>query len=101
MNENGNKVVERLARGAVRDDVKGRVRQIVKGGGREQMQRDFIDLIGRATQTRVDTPKGPLRLAELEDGSTVSARGFSSGGQPSIQVNDPNSRQIVKVRYEE
>jgi hypothetical protein len=58
MNERGNEVVERLARGAIRDDVKGRVRQIVKEGGREQMHRDFKDIVAeRADTTWVETPR--------------------------------------------
>lgn len=95
-------VVEELARGAISDDIKGKVRQIVKNGGREQMRRDFAKAANGADSVKaVQTPRGIVHTAELEDGTTISARGFSSTGRPSIQVNDQNANQIVKVRYEQ
>jgi hypothetical protein len=47
-----------------------------------------------------ETPKGIVRTAEHGDGTTVSARNFSSSDRPSIQVNDPATTTVVKVRYE-
>jgi hypothetical protein len=98
----GKQVVEQLARGAVRDDTKRNLRHIVKNGGEEEMRRDFSDVARGADKIRaVETPRGVVQTAEYADGTTASARGFSTDGRPSIQINDPNSNEIVKVRYEQ
>lgn len=101
MNRGGNELVEQLARGAIRDDTKGNLRNIVKKGGEEEMHRDFSEVArGAAKVKAVETPRGIVQTAEYADGTTASARGFSSDGRPSIQINDPSSSEIVKVRYE-
>lgn len=101
MNPTGKEIVERLAQGVLKDDVRGHVRQIVKPGGLARMTDDFAEAIRGATSVcDVDTPCGVVRTATHADGTTVSARVFSSGGLPSLQVNDPNFEQVVKVRYE-
>jgi hypothetical protein len=100
MNLTGKEIVKQLAQGAIKDDVKGSVRQIIKQGGEAQLNRDYASVVKYADHVQeVLTAKGRVRTAELPDGTKVSARSFSLAGRPSIQVNDPSSNQIVKVRY--
>ena len=97
----GKEIVSRLAKGAVKDDVKGGVRQIVKTGGEKQMGRDMAQASRGATRTgSVETRKGVVRTAEHSDGTTVSARNFSSDGRPTVQVNAPKIDEVIKVRYD-
>jgi len=97
----GGKIIGRLVQGAIKDDVKGNVRQIVKDGGLKRMEKDFKQAIKGAEKIgEKETPKGVVRTAEHGDGTTVSARNFSSSDRPSIQVNDPATTTVTKVRYE-
>lgn len=97
----GEKIVSRLAKGAVKDDVKGGVRQIVKAGDEKVMGSEFTRVAKGAQEIKtVKTSKGVVQTAIHADGTTVSARGFSSGGRPTIQVNDPKATEVVKVRCE-
>lgn len=100
MNLTGKEIVEQLARGATRDDVRGNVRQATKPGGKAEMNCDYANVAKYAEQIRdVPTARGIVHTAEFADRTKVSARSFSLGGRPSIQVNDPSSSLIVKVRY--
>jgi len=99
--QGGKEVIAQLTKGAVKDDVKGGVRQVVKTGGEKQMGRDMAQASkGARTTSSVETPKGVVRTAEHTDGTTVAARNFSSDGRPTVQVNTPKVDEVVKVRYD-
>jgi len=99
--QTGEKIVSRLAKGAIKDDVKGSVRQIVKAGDEKVMGSEFAQAAKGAQEVKtVETSKGVVQTATHADGTTVSARGFSRSGRPTIQVSDPKATEVVKVRYE-
>ena len=100
--QTGEQVVARLAKGAIKDDVKGNVRQIVKSAS--QMRQDAA-AAARGAKVGEPTPtaKGSVQTATHSDGTTVSARSFSGkdgSGPPTIQVNRPKTDEVVKVRYD-
>ena len=73
----------------------------MKTGGERQMGRDMSQASrGAQTSRSVETQKGVVRTAEHSDGTTVSARNFSSDGRPTVQVNNPKVDEVVKVRYD-
>jgi len=98
--QTGEKVVANLAKNAVKDDVKGSVRQIVKNGGEKQFQSDAASAMKGAKVKTVPTDRGPVQVGTHSDGSTVSARSFSSSNRPTIQVEQPNTSVTTKVRYD-
>jgi RHS repeat-associated protein len=98
--QTGEEVVANLARGAVQDDVKGAVRQIVKTGGEKQFRSDTAAAMKGAKVKTVETDRGPVQVGTHSDGSTVSARSFSSSGRPTIQVEQPKVEITTKVRYD-
>lgn len=89
-----------LAKGAIKDDVKGAVRQIVKNGGEKQFRSDATAAMKGAKVKTVTTDRGPVQVGAHSDGSTVSARSFSSSDRPTIQVKQPDTSITTKVRYE-
>lgn len=101
--QTGEKIVAGLAKNAIKDDVKGAVRQIVKDGGEKQFNKDAATAMKGADNVKtVETSKGTVQVAEHGDGTTVSARSFSGKdgtGSPTIQVNDPSTKIVTKVRY--
>lgn len=99
--QTGEKVVTNLAKNAIKDDVKGNVRQIVKSGGDKQFRSDTASAMKGAAVKTVETERGTVQVGTHSDGSTVSARSFSTSDRPTIQVNQPNTSTTTKVRYEE
>lgn len=98
--QTGEEVVANLAKGAVQDDVKGAVRQIVKDGGEKQFRSDTAAAMKGAKVKTVATDRGPVQVGTHSDGSTVSARSFSSSNRPTIQVKQPDTSITTKVRYD-
>ena len=104
VSQTGKEIVANLAKGAIRDDVKGAVRQIVKDGGEKQFNQDAAAAMKGAkinSSTEVEG-KGVVQTAEHSDGTRVGARTFSGSdgkGPPTIQVNDPSTKVVTKVRY--
>jgi hypothetical protein len=74
----------------------GKSVQYSKPGGFQRANADF-DALTRGAP--VKDHGGGIRSSTLSDGSTVSVRPSSSGGQPTVQVNPPSGRAI-KVRYD-
>ena len=97
----GREIVAQLTKGAIKDDVKDGVRQVVKTGGERQMGRDMAHASRGAEKTNpVPTRNGVVNTAEHSDGTTFSARNFSSDGRPTLQLNSPNVDEVIKVRYD-
>lgn len=87
--------IERLLQGGTKGPV-GKSRQIFKSGGFEQANKEFNRLVGKLP---VKNQGNGIRSATLPDGTTVSVRPGSSGGNPTIQINPPSGKPI-KVRYD-
>ncbi len=99
--QTGEQVVSNLAKGAIKDDIKGAIRQIVKDGGEKQFKDDTASAMKGADVKLVQTERGTVQVGTHSDGTTVSARSFSSSDRPTIQVNQPNTSITTKVRYEQ
>jgi hypothetical protein len=70
--------------------------RMLRSGGLRQAYRDFA----RVTQGVPVKNRGHgLRTATLRDGTRVTVRPSSSGGQPTLDIIRPESRPI-KIRYE-
>lgn len=98
--QTGEEVVANLAKNAIKDDVKSTVRQIVKDGGEKQFRSDTASAMRGAKVKTVVTERGEVQVGTHSDGSTVSARSFSSSNRSTIQVNQPNTSITTKVRYD-
>ena len=89
---------------AIKDDLKGTVRQIVKNG-EKQFNRDTASAMRGAKIVKTvenKEGKGLLQVAEHHDGTTVTSRTFSGRdgrGPPTIQIEIPKTEITTKIRY--
>lgn len=100
--QTGEKIVSQLAKNAIKDDVKGNVRQIVKSA--EHLEKDASAAMKGAKVGESSGARGVVQTAEHSDGTRVSVRSFSGkdgAGRPTIQVNDRATKVVTKVRYDE
>jgi RHS repeat-associated protein len=100
--QTGEKIVSRLAKNAIKDDTKRNVRQIVKGV--EHMKKDARAAMKGGKIGESPGGKGKVQTAVHSDGTRVGVRassGKDGSGPPTIQVNDPSTKIVTKVRYGE
>lgn len=68
------------------------------------MQQDASTAMKGARIGKSTGAKGEIKTAEHADGTRVGVRNFSGkdgSGRPTIQINDPATKIVTKVRYEE
>ncbi len=90
-------IVRGFLEGATMERYSSNFQQFRKSGGFEAADRDFDRITGDWGLGVETKPKG-VRVVTLPNGTTVSVRGFSSAGSPTIQINVPN-RPKIKIRY--
>ena len=76
---------------------KKRLTNCKRPGGVKGAKKDFDDLNPNNTQP-ITTPWGPGESGELPGGGTASWRPGSTGGDPTLQINQPGQTP-VKIRY--
>lgn len=62
------------------------------------MDRDFDSLAPRNVRD-VQTSRGTMRVGELEDGTIVKARPWSSDGRPTLEFRNPINQRGSEIRY--
>jgi hypothetical protein len=77
---------------------KGKTTQFERDGGIQQANSDF-DSLGVQNVRVIETPKGTIRTGTLADGRTVTVRGFSSDGRPTLEIRGSNGRG-EEIRYD-
>jgi RHS repeat-associated protein len=65
-------------------------------GGFGQANKDFDTYTKGLSQKSYP---GNIRSAEFPDGTTISVRPSSSGGQPTVQINPTGNVPTIKIRY--
>ncbi len=101
LRQTGEKIVANIAKNAIKDDVKGLVRQIIKDGGLKSFGKDArAAMRGGKTILKDEVEgKGAIHVVKHSDGTTVTARDFSKTGPRTIEVIRPSTDVRVKVRY--
>ncbi|MCA1614544.1 MAG: DUF4214 domain-containing protein [Acidobacteria bacterium] len=88
--------VNKLLKGAAQQGkATDKTLKYLQNGGVKRANKAFDQFVGK---NPVKNQGGGIRSAKMPDGSTISVRPSSSGGQPTIQINPPSGKPI-KIRY--
>ena len=75
-----------------------RLIQLERPGRFNEANRLFDQLSVSQSVKTIPTPQGPVRAFELPGGRSISVRPFSSGDQPTIQI-DTRGQPTIKIRF--